>query len=139
MKNIRFEENTLTPENYTTLHQACGFMFYETEDVAQALLNTLYTISIFDGSDIVGMGRVVGDGRLAFFLKDIMVIESHRKLDLGTQIMNYIFNYIDMNACQGSYIGLMSTPGKEAFYKKFGFIERPSNGLGSGMVLFYEK
>ena len=139
MENIRFEENTLTAEQYTLLHKACGFKFYEIEDIKLALTHTLYTVTLYDDANIIGMARIVGDGRLVFFLKDIMVIPTYRRSDLGTRIMHHIFAYIDSVACEGAYIGLMSTPGKEAFYKKFGFIERPSEGLGSGMVLFYEK
>jgi len=33
----------------------------------------------------------------------------------------------------------MSTVGAEGFYEKFGFITRPNNHFGSGMVMYVEK
>jgi hypothetical protein len=30
----------------------------------------------------------------------------------------------------------MATKGREAFYKKFGFIERPNEQFGAGMIQF---
>ncbi len=53
--------------------------------------------------------------------------------------MDYALEYISTVACDNAYIGLMSTRGMESFYKKFGFIERPNDGLGSGMVMYYEQ
>lgn len=34
---------------------------------------------------------------------------------------------------------LAAAKGKEALYKKFGFIERPNEDVGAGMTLYFNK
>jgi len=36
-------------------------------------------------------------------------------------------------------VNLMAAPNKEGFYKKFGFIERPNENMGAGMVMYLKK
>ena len=73
------------------------------------------------------------------FLKDVVTIPEYQHKGVGNLMMKSIFAYLDKHAAKQAYVGLMSTPGKEHFYKKYGFIERPSDGLGSGMVIFYKE
>ncbi len=56
----------------------------------------------------------------------------------GNRYSIEILKYISEKGCYGAYIGLMSTIGKETFYKKYGFIERPNSNFGSGMIKFNE-
>lgn len=51
-------------------------------------------------------------------------------------LIEAMFNYIQQHACKMAYVGLMATPGTEEFYEKFGFIRRPTDGLGCGTVLY---
>ena len=48
--------------------------------------------------------------------------------------------YLDMRASVGwrIMINLQAAKGKEGFYKKFGFIERPNENFGPGMHLWIE-
>lgn len=74
-----------------------------------------------------------------FFLKDVMVIPEYRGKKLGDTLIKEVFEYLNTNACDNAYIGLMSTPGTEKFYEKYGFIKRTNSKYGSGMVMIYEK
>jgi len=51
--------------------------------------------------------------------------------------MKHILGYIKANAVQRSYIGVFSGKGLEGFYKKYGFWERPTGAMGSGMMQFW--
>lgn len=82
------------------------------------------------------MGRVVGDGVLYFYLQDIIVLPTHRKRSIGGQIVSKLLEETLARAATGATIGLMSAKGKEAFYQNFGFQERPTDQLGSGMTQF---
>jgi len=48
-------------------------------------------------------------------------------------------DYIRANGSPATFVGLFSALGREDFYKKFGFIVRPSQTLGPGMVFRPEK
>lgn len=135
--NINIKNDSLTPEIFINLREKVNFKYYSYEDVKIALKNTLYSVIIYDEDNPVGMGRIVGDDRIVFFIKDIVVDPDYQNKKIGQLIMNNIFDYISTKACEGAYIGLMSTTCCVDFYKKFGFIERPNNDFGPGMVKFY--
>ncbi|MFC7679067.1 GNAT family N-acetyltransferase [Paenibacillus sp. GCM10028914] len=128
--------NTLTPEIYIELRRKVGFKQYSFEDVAMALEKTLFSVVIYDADKPVGIGRVLGDDRVVFFIKDVVVDPDYQNRSIGHDIMLSLMEYIEGKACKNAYVGLMSTPNKEGFYKKFGFIQRPNEEFGHGMVKF---
>ena len=81
--------------------------------------------------EIVGMGRVVGDGGTIFVIYDMMVIKSFQKKGGGTMIMDAIMDYILKEAPPNSYINLMADV--DGFYERWGF--EPSLPRSRGMVL----
>ena len=57
---------------------------------------------------------------------------------IGTGIMNKLIEKINeykkMNPEIRTYLG--ASKGKESFYEKFGFVSRPNEELGAGMILY---
>ncbi len=53
-------------------------------------------------------------------------------------MMDRVMEYIRAHAHQNMIVGLMSAKGKEAFYEKYGFTVRPTEGLGAGMTMFWK-
>ena len=133
------KDYALTPQIYCDLREKVEFKPYLVEDIEIALSNSLYTVVIFDKQIPIGIARIVGDDKIVFFIKDVVVDPQYQKLKIGSLLMKSMFDYISSKACEGAYIGLMSTPCCTDFYKKYGFIERPTDGLGPGMVKFYSK
>ena len=136
MKQLTVIKNALTPEDYCRLREKVGFQPYPPEDVCRALDGSLFTLSVLEGGETVGIARVVGDGRVAFFIKDVVVDPSRQGAGIGRLLMDEVLAYIRQAACPRAYVGLMAAPGTEGFYEKFGFIRRPAPGLGHGMVWF---
>lgn len=136
---LRKELDALTPELYIELRRKVEFEDYSIEDVAQALEKTLFSVVIYDDDKPVGIGRIVGDDRIVFFIKDVVVDPGYQNKSIGSAIMKALMEYIEGKACKNAYVGLMSTPNKEGFYKKFGFIERPTEQFGHGMVKFVNR
>lgn len=136
---LRKEANALTPQMYAELRRKVDFQEYLLVDVAKALEKTLFSVVIFDDHKPVGIGRIVGDDRIVFFIKDVVVDPEYQKQSIGYTIMHSLMNYIQEKACENAYIGLMATPKTEKFYEKFGFIQRPNQDFGHGMVKFVDK
>lgn len=136
--NIKIVKNGLNVTLYKLIRETAGFKSYQDEDISEAIKHSLFTVVAYDLDKPVGIARIVGDNRLAFFIKDVVTIPEYQHKGVGHLMMLSLFEYLDLHAASGAYVGLMSTPGKEHFYKKYGFIERPSDGFGSGMVMFYE-
>ncbi|MEH7385795.1 GNAT family N-acetyltransferase [Bacillus sp. JJ1521] len=129
-------KNGLTPNIYFELRQKASFQEYSFHDVEIALKNTLFSIVIYEDDRPIGIGRVVGDDRIVFFIKDVVVDPEFRQRSIGKLVMESLLEYIEEKACSNAYVGLMATPNTEKFYEKFGFIQRPTDTLGHGMVKF---
>ncbi len=132
---IKINVNNVKEFNY--LYDQVGWGSYDDNISQIALDNTLYSVSVYDNNEnILGYGRVIGDGICFLYIQDIMVLPSYQGKKVGTQIMNELLKYIDdvkaKNPDLRVYLG--ASKGKEDFYKKFGFITRDEAGLGPGMI-----
>lgn len=126
----------ITVDEFVSLRQAVGWEVPEKEFILIGLNNTLFSVCIHREDKIIGYGRVVGDGGFTIFIQDIMVRPEFQRQGIGTKIMELIMDTIKQNYGKRTYIGLMATKGKEQFYKRFGFIERPNEHFGAGMIQF---
>jgi hypothetical protein len=54
-------------------------------------------------------------------------------------VVNELLDYIESCCCENPYIGLMAMPDTEKFYEKFGFITRPNERFGAGMICLNRK
>ena len=133
---LKVVSNGMTPEIYINLRKKVNFQEYASTDVSAALKATLYSVVVYEGIRPVGIARIVGDDRIVFFIKDVVVDPDYQSKSVGKILMEYILDYIDNKACANAYVGLMCTPHTEEFYERFGFIRRPCKGLGHGMVKF---
>ncbi len=136
---MKLIENGVTPEIFTQLRKTGPFVEYDTEDIKYALKKTIYTVLVVnDENEPIGMARIIGDNKIAFIIKDVVVIPTYQRQNVGTMIMDQLLSYIKNHACQNAYVGLMSTPHKEGFYERFGFIRRPNKIYGAGMIMYYQ-
>lgn len=135
---FEIEKNGLAAEIYEELRDKVHWQHYDSKDVRQALQHTLFSVVIRENGRPVGIGRVVGDGRIAFFIKDVVVEPSRQRQGIGRMIMEQLMDYIRRDGCPNAYVGLMSLDGTESFYEQFGFQKRPHQGLGCGMTQLLE-
>lgn len=91
--------------------------------VEKALRNGLFHVSAICYGKTVGMGRLVGDGAMYWYLQDIIVLPEYQGKGIGKNIVNRLLKHIKSTAIPGTKIevGLTSVKGKEPFYEKLGF------------------
>ncbi|MDO5706849.1 MAG: GNAT family N-acetyltransferase [Paracoccus sp. (in: a-proteobacteria)] len=121
------------PAEYAAIRAACGSTPISEDLAARALGGTTALVCIRQGGDLIGFGRVVGDGALFFYLQDVLVHPDHQGENLGEAIVTALMEEIAKIAPEGATIGLMSTPGNEGFYENHGFRIRPNDDHGAGM------
>jgi len=133
--NIKYEENLLTAKQFLELRKSVEWTGDE-HQVEKSLEADLYDIIATDGEKIIGMGRLVGDGFLYWYVQDVIVTPQYQGYGIGKTIMEYLFRYIEKNSLPDTTvtIGLMAAKGKDAFYEKLGFTARPNDIYGSGMI-----
>jgi GNAT superfamily N-acetyltransferase len=136
---MRILENELTAEQFCIIQQSVGFGIPNLDQTKVALKNSLYSVSIEADSEIVGMGRLIGDGARIFYIQDLNIMPNYQRQGLGTLILTKLLDYVKniktVNSYQSIAVGLMSAKDKEEFYKKFGFRKRPNEIEGNGMML----
>lgn len=132
-------DDALTADIYIYLREKVKFAYYKKSDVEIALKHSLYSVVVFENDQPIGIARIVGDDRIVFFIKDVVVDPAYQKMKIGEILMKKLDAYIASKACDDAYIGLMSTVDGTPFYRKQGFIERPSVELGPGMVKFFNR
>ena len=130
MNRYKIEKRSIRPDEYQKLRQTTDWSSVSKEQVAEALKNDLFSVCIMHESSIVGMGRVIGDDGLYYYIQDVIVIPSHQGNGLGRLIMETVENYLQKVALKGSFIGLMAAHGTEDFYRKFGYKPRPAGRPG---------
>jgi GNAT superfamily N-acetyltransferase len=131
------KHNFLTGEILYNMRNTIGWGNVTIPQAEKAVKNSLYNLVAFDGDRIIGIGRLVGDGALVWYIEDLIVIPEYQKSGIGTLIMEQLLGYVEKNSVSGSctIIGLMSSKGQEPFYKKFGFRLFPNEHEGAGMEL----
>ena len=125
------------PIEYNKIRNTTAWDKLDLATIEKGLKKSLFSVCLYDVDKLIGIGRIVGDGSIYFYIQDIIVIPEYQGKGFGKIIMNEIMQYIDDNANHNSFIGLMAAVGVENFYHKFGFKTRPASR--PGMFLVYKK
>jgi GNAT superfamily N-acetyltransferase len=117
-------ERTPTVVEYNDVRRDAGLSVKDSIAAAQGLSNSLYAVCIVHDDEVVGIGRVIGDGGLFYDLVDIAVVAEHQRKGAGKMIMDALMSYVNRNARPSSLICLMANKGIAPFYEKYGFKAR---------------
>ena len=129
--------NELTVEQACGLQESVGFGRPNPKQIERALKNCMYYVSAMVDNEVVGMGRIVGDGVKIVYIQDVFIKPEFQNKGIGKAIMDHLLLFIKEHAMPETTItiGLMAAKGKEGFYNKLGFRVRPNEKEGSGMVM----
>ncbi len=129
-EEIRLVDNILQAEDFIRLRIQAGLVEIPVEHARKALQNGLMNVSALYNGELVGMGRLVGDGAMYWYLQEIIILPQFQRKGIGTMIVNHLVDYARENSTTGKFttIGGVSAKGKEPFYEKIGF-EVISNGI----------
>jgi ribosomal protein S18 acetylase RimI-like enzyme len=80
--------------------------------------NSMFRCFVYDEGRLVGAGRAVADGADCSYICDIAVLPSHQGIGLGKQLVGTL---VELSRGHRKII-LYAVPGKEPFYRRFGFL-----------------
>lgn len=129
------EERTPTFDEYISLRQSASWKLTEEIPTKNALENALYSVIATENEKVIGVGRVIGDGGLYYYVQDLIVDPDYQCRGYGRAMMSKLMNFIKQHASPGSIIGLMAAPGLEDFYREFGFESKPEYGTGMYIII----
>lgn len=121
---------TPSAATYQHLRVASGLSPKSAEAAARGLPNTLFGVQLLHGDEVVGMGRVVGDGGTAFQVVDIAVLPTHQGRGLGKRIMQEIATWLRDHVPASGYVSLLADVPADALYAQFGFVPTAPRTVG---------
>lgn len=140
MGKITLQGNSLTVQQFEYLYNSTGWPVFSQRQIINSLNNDKYHVSAWLDSEIVGMGRLLSDSSIYWYIQNIIVLPEFQSRGIGTAIMENLLSFIRNNSCPHSHIvvGLMCSEHTAPFYQKFSFNIRPCNDLGPGATLEFD-
>ncbi|MYL43515.1 GNAT family N-acetyltransferase [Virgibacillus massiliensis] len=85
----------------------------------QALLQSEEVISAWDGEQLVGLIRAIGDRLTIIYIQDLLVLTAYQKQGIGTQLMQMILK--KYQHVRQKVLLTEEAPDVRYFYEKNGF------------------
>lgn len=91
--NITFQDSKeIDKEQVMKLYNDVGWYAYtkDSNTLNNALRASLDVISAWDGEELVGLIRVVGDGLTILYIQDILVLNAYQNQGIATKLMEQV-------------------------------------------------
>ena len=110
------------------LYESVGWIAYTRDPdlLRRAFENSLLTLAAYEGNELVGILRTVGDGCTVVFVQDLLVLPAHQQKGVGAALICAVRERFP--AVRQFQLTCDDSPGLAAFYESQGF--RPLNALG---------
>lgn len=108
------------------LYKAVGWSGYtqNPENLVPMVANSWYVCSAYDGQQLVGLVRVVGDGLTIAYIQDVLVLPSHQRQGIGSELMRRTLERIRKRKIRQTYLSTDTDSGNQHvidFYSTLGF------------------
>ena len=115
-------------EEIARLYKAVGWTAYTDNMPAlrEGFRNSMLILAAYEGEELLGIIRTVGDGATIVFVQDILVFPDKQRQGIGTALLRAILErYPNVRQIE---LATDNTPKTVAFYKSMGFSEM--SGIG---------
>lgn len=114
--------NDLMFEEYAEILNSVGWRIPSKRLLEISLKNGMNVKYVLD-NEVIGMARLVSDGGYAGLIMDVVVKPKYQGNGYGKKLLEALLEYIKDQMLDGEemMIQLLSAPGKQNFYSKFGF------------------
>ena len=86
------EYTSYNEEEIVGLYSDAGWIAYtkDTDSLKNGYENSLLILGAYDGDDLMGIVRVVGDGYTIVFVQDILVYKRYQRQGVGTALLKAV-------------------------------------------------
>lgn len=126
-----------TATEYEALVASVGFRPHDLVAVEVGLANTHYCVCAIENHEVVGLGRIIGDGAISFLLTNVMVRPSHQRRGIGSLIVRALCDSLEALPYRNVVVEVVPLPGLQSFYERLGF--RASATAAPGLVRWFHE
>lgn len=122
------EYHTYNEPEILRLYASVGWTAYtdQPEVLRKGFENSLLTLAAYEGEQLLGIIRTVGDGHTIVFVQDILIATEYQRKGTGTALLQAILDrYSHVRQIE---LVTDNTPKTIAFYKSMGFREMSEVG-----------
>jgi ribosomal protein S18 acetylase RimI-like enzyme len=122
-------------ERYVQIREQCGLGPRSLEAAVAGLSGTWFGVVVRHAEEIVGMGRVIGDGGTFFQVVDIAVLPEHRGRGLGERVVAMLVDELRRAAPPSAYVSLIADGEANRLYARHGFNPTAPASIGMSLQL----
>lgn len=104
------------------LYSSVGWTAYtdHPETLKRGLAKSLLTLAAYEGDNLLGLIRTVGDGETVIFIQDLLVYPEHQRRGVGTALVKAVLNRF--SHVRQIELATDDTEKTKAFYRSCGFL-----------------
>lgn len=124
MENIVLKTDTIpSRDQILNLYANVGWTAYTKDPdlLERAMAKSLKLWTLWDDDQVIGLGRVVGDGESIIYIQDLLVLDNYQKMGLGTRLIQAILE--EYKSIRQIVLLTDNTSKNIDFYKKNGLVE----------------
>jgi ribosomal protein S18 acetylase RimI-like enzyme len=131
-QGYRLDMSTPTVDQYLRLRLESGLMPKTPAQAEAALPGSWAACHVVHeaSGDVVGMGRLLGDGGWYFHVVDVAVLPEHQRRGLGDSILRALLDRVRAVAPPGAYVNLLADAPGRRLYERHGFVETAPDTVG---------
>lgn len=95
--------------------------------IRRAFAGSFLAAGVFDGPQLIGMGRVLSDGVSDAYIQDVVIHTDFRGQGLGGALVRFLVSETRKHGVD--WIALVGEPGTERFYSSLGFEKKEGFAL----------
>lgn len=136
MREIKINE--ISVNEYLAIREKVNWKKLLPKQAELALANSLHVVGVYEENELIAMGRVVGDGAVICYIQDLIVVPEYQGMKIGSVVLEKLISFVEELRSEHSemMLCLMCAKGREGFYESHGFIPRPTENLGPGMIQY---
>ena len=131
---IKIDQRQLNQADVLALYQAVGWNMYtrDPKKLERAIAQSLSVLGAYDGDQLVGLIRAVGDGETILFIQDLLVLPSYQRQGIGRHLVDALVDQFPQ--VRQRVLLTDDQPQTRAFYENIGFVESSKVGV----IAFYQ-
>lgn len=122
------EYHTYKESEILPLYESVGWTAYtqEPSTLRAGFSGSLLTLAAYEGDQLLGIVRTVGDGHTILLVQDILVYPTHQRQGIGTALLQAVLNRF--SHVRQIQLVTDNTEKTLAFYRSQGFAPLPALG-----------